>query len=205
MYGILDKYIGKNLLLYVLVIAICLTLLIGLITFIDKTRYIGRGTIDFLFLCEYILLLLPGFFVSFFPLSVLLGGVIGLGMMARNSEIVIMQSTGLSRVNIAISALKSIVPAVILVMAVGEYVVPPLETFATERLTEESNENRITVSKSGIWLREGNSFIGIQSSLSDGSLQNIVRYDFEGNVLKTESRAQSGFYNKGQWEMHNIV
>lgn len=205
MYGILDKYIGKNILLYVLVIAVCLTLLIGLITFIDKTRYIGRGSIDFLFLCEYISLLLPGFFVSFFPLSVLLGGVISLGMMARNSEIVVMQSTGLSRLNIAFSALKSLIPAILIVMAIGEYVVSPLETFADSRLTEESNENRITVSKSGIWLREGNSFIGIQNSLSDGSLQHIVRYDFEDNLLKAESRAQDGLYKNGQWEMHNIV
>ncbi|MCR5537476.1 MAG: LPS export ABC transporter permease LptG [Succinivibrio sp.] len=205
MYGILDRYLGRNFIVMVLILSICLTLLTGLITFIDKTRYIGRGDVDFWFVFYYLIHFLPGFMVMFFPVSVLLGAVISLGLMARNSEIIVMQSVGLSRLNIALIALKSLIPFILIIMAIGEFIVPTLETRAEARLTEVSSGNKITVSKSGIWLREGNSFIGIQSALSDGSLHNIVRYDVEDNKLIREYRAKSATYQGRNWRMEDVT
>ncbi len=205
MYGILDRYLGRNFIVMVLVISVCLTLLTGLITFIDKTRYIGRGDVDFWFVFYYLIHFLPGFLVMFFPVSVLLGAVISLGMMARNSEIIVMQSVGLSRLNITLIALKSLVPFILVVMAIGEFVVPGLETRAEARLTEVSSGNKITVSKTGIWLREGDSFIGIQRVLSDGTLQNIVRYDVEDNRVIHEYRAKSATYQNDNWLMQEVM
>ena len=92
MYGILDRYVGKNIIMSVLLVAVCMTLFAGLITFIDALRYIGRGSIDFLFVVKYVMHKIPGICVTFFPVSILIGGVVGLGMMARNSEIIILQS-----------------------------------------------------------------------------------------------------------------
>ncbi len=206
MFGILDRYIGKNIIAAVIVIAVALTLLTGIITLIDKTRYIGRGSVDFLFVCWYLALQLPGFFVNLFPVAVLLGGVIGLGNLARNSEIIVMQSIGLSRVNIALSSLKLIIPLIAVVMAIGEYIVPNAESYAETKLTEVSTNGRVTVNKSGIWLREGNSFIAVQAAMTDGSLSNIVRYDVEGNELVSLSRARRGIYDKksGQWVMDTV-
>ena len=42
MYGILDRYVGKNIIMAVLLVAVCMTLFAGLITFIDALRYIGQ-------------------------------------------------------------------------------------------------------------------------------------------------------------------
>ena len=78
-YAILDRYTGKNVVVMVIMVAVCLTAFTGIITFIDKMRYIGRGSIDFWFVCRYVLFLTPGFLVTFFPVAVLIGGVIGLG------------------------------------------------------------------------------------------------------------------------------
>ena len=48
-FGILDRYIGKNVFFTILLVTFCLTLLTTLITFVDQMRYIGRGSVDFLF------------------------------------------------------------------------------------------------------------------------------------------------------------
>ncbi len=206
-FGILDRYVGRNILVSVVVIAISLTLFTGLITLIDKTRYIGRGSVDFLFVCEYVTYLLPSIFVTFFPVAILLGGVIGLGMMARNSEIVILQGIGLSQLNIAMTCLKTLIPAILVVMAIGEYVVPKTTQYAETRLTEKTSQGKISVSASGIWLKEGNSFISISDALSDGSLINIVRYDIDGIDLKKEMRASRAHYDKkkGTWTVENVI
>ena len=78
MYGILDRYVGKNIIMAVLLVAVCMTLFAGLITFIDALRYIGRGSIDFLFVVKYVMHKIPGICVTFFPVSILIGGVVGL-------------------------------------------------------------------------------------------------------------------------------
>ena len=204
-YAILDRYTGKNVVVMVLMVAICLTVFTGIITFIDKMRYIGRGSIDFWFVCRYVLFLSPGFLVTFFPVAVLIGGVIALGNMARNSEIVILQSLGLSRVNIAFSCVKSLIPLIIAVMAIGEFVVPPLQQYAETQYSIYASSGEMSVTKSGIWLKEGKSFIGIRDMLSDGTLLDIHRFNTDGEKLVSESTARRGVYRNGQWIMSNVV
>ena len=67
MYGILDRYVGKNIVLSVILVSVCLTLFAGLINLIDALRYIGRGDIDFGFVLIYVCYRLPIVFVQFFP------------------------------------------------------------------------------------------------------------------------------------------
>ena len=71
MYGILDRYIGKNVAIAVCLVAIALTLLSGIIHLIDALRYIGRGEIDFWFILKYVGYKLPGHCIVFLPVSVL--------------------------------------------------------------------------------------------------------------------------------------
>ncbi len=205
LYAILDRYTGKNVVVMVIMVAVCLTVFTGIITFIDKMRYIGRGSIDFWFVCRYVLCLCPGFLVTFFPVAVLIGGVIGLGNMARGSEIVILQSIGLSRLNIAGSCVKALIPLIALVMAIGEFVVPPLQQYAETQYSIYSSAGKMSVTKSGIWLKEGSSFIGIRDMLADGTLLDIHRFNTDGVRLLSESTAQRGVYRNGEWIMSNVV
>lgn len=204
-YAILDRYTGKNVVVMVIMVAVCLTAFTGIITFIDKMRYIGRGSIDFWFVCRYVLFLTPGFLVTFFPVAVLIGGVIGLGNMARGSEIVILQSIGLSRLHIAGSCIKALIPLIALVMAIGEFVVPPLQQYAETQYSIYASSGKMSVTKSGIWLKEGKSFIGIRDMLADGTLLEIHRFNTDGVRLLSESTAQRGVYRNGEWIMSNVL
>lgn len=204
-YAILDRYTGKNVVVMVIMVAVCLTAFTGIITFIDKMRYIGRGSIDFWFVCRYVLFLTPGFLVTFFPVAVLIGGVIGLGNMARGSEIVILQSIGLSRLHIAGSCIKALIPLIALVMAIGEFVVPPLQQYAETQYSIYASSGKMSVTKSGIWLKEGKSFIGIRDMLADGTLLDIHRFNTDGVRLLSESTAQRGVYRNGEWIMSNVL
>ena len=133
MFGILDRYVGKNIIFSVLLVSICLTLFTFLINLIDSLRYIGRGSVDFLFVIEYCLYKVPSSFVTFFPVSILIGGVIGLGNLAKNSEIIVLQSIGLSKLNIGVSCIKSLLPLIIIVMCISEFATARCEKYAEER------------------------------------------------------------------------
>lgn len=202
--GFLDKYVAKQVLLSVLLVTVFLLILVGLITFIDQMRYIGRGEIGFTFLIGYLGLQLPGILVLYFPIAVLMGGVIGLGVMARSSELIILQSIGISRTGIVLSALKLLFPVILIIFAIGELVVPRMEQYAANQYNLYASNGSISITYDGLWLREGSSFIGVRYTMSDNSLMDIVRYDFDGDELVAVSKARSGSNKDGIWQMHEV-
>ncbi len=209
MYGILDRYIGKNVIFSVLLVSVCLTLFAGLISIIDHLRYIGRGTIDFLFVIIYVSYKLPGIFVQFFPVSILIGGVVGLGTMARNSEIVIFQSIGLSKLQIGISCVKSLIPLILIVCLIGEAVAPKLDKLAENEYYLRSSDGSDGVVFSSfanrIWLKEGNVFIGINTIIDNKTFIMARKYEYEGIKLKSFSVAAIGHFIDDQWVMENVT
>lgn len=205
--GILDRYVGKNVLVSILVVGFFLTVLTAIITFIDQTRYLGRGSIDFIFLVQHLGLQLPGIIVMFFPIAVLLGGVVALGNLARSSELTILQSVGISRAGIVFSALKIVFPLIIIIVIIGETAVPALNRYAENRYNQYANEGNIAITYDGLWLREGDSFIAARYIMTDGSISGVVRYDFDGQHLKRIVHAKSGAYDavSGTWVMRDVI
>ncbi len=204
MVNIFEKYLGKHVLLSVFLVAFVLTLLSLLVAFIDKTRHIGTGEVDFLLLLEYILLQIPTYFVLFFPVSVLLGGILVLGNFAKTSELVVLQSFGFSRQGIIFASLKVLLPFIIIVLLIGEFVAPKLSAYAENTLNYARSNGAVVFTKSGVWLREGQSFIGIKIVYSDNSLNDIVKYDVHDGKLKRISNAKRGVYKNGQWRMYEV-
>ena len=100
MFKILDLYIGRTILTTVLMTVTVLMILSGMFRFIDQLRLVGRGDYDMLSAGLFTLFSVPGDLILFFPMAALIGGLVGLGMLASNSELVVMQAAGLSRLNI---------------------------------------------------------------------------------------------------------
>ena len=205
MYGILDRYVGKNIILSVLLVAVCLTLFAGLVNLIDSLRLIGRGEVNFSFLVRYIILKLPSLLVTFFPVSILIGGVVGLGAMARNSEIVILQSIGLSKFNIGISCVKSIIPLILIVMVIAETVAPRLDKRAEEEYYKKSAAfSGLALTSKGVWFKENNLFLGICALLNGRTVLGVAKYEYDGTKLISLAKARSGVYVKDHWLMEDV-
>lgn len=66
----------------------------------------------------------------FFPMAALLGALLGLGMLAQRSELVVMQASGFTRLQVALAVMKTAIPLVLLTMAIGEWVAPQGEQMA---------------------------------------------------------------------------
>lgn len=205
MYGILDRYVGKNVVLSILLVSVCLTLFAALIQLIDALRYIGRGYIDFLFVLKYVGLKLPSIYVTFFPISILIGCVVGLGMMARNSEIIILQSIGLSKLNIGLSCVKTVLPLMLIVVLIGETLAPHYDKKSESEFDRMSNTVGITVTNAGAWVKENNNFYGIAAIINGKNMAGVVRYEFnDDGQLISFRKAMSGELVDGKWKMKNV-
>lgn len=205
-FSIIDRYVGKSVLFFTLISAVVLSLIAAIITFIDQTRHLGQGDIDIIFLITYVALRTPTLTVMLFPVSVLIGGVVGLGLLSKNSELVVIQSVGWSKAKIILSACKVVIPVAILVSLAGQTIIPEVKQYAENRYNFASSEGRLSRTGWGLWIREGDSFVFIRRTMSDNSIHEIARYDFDGTKLLKVSKAASGAYDSSikKWNIFNV-
>jgi lipopolysaccharide export system permease protein len=205
MFGILDRYVGRSVLLSILLCTLLLVGLSALIKYVEQLKQVGAGGYDAIAAGWYVLLSVPRELVLFFPIGALLGGVIGLGQLASSSELVVLQSVGRSRFNIVMAVLKTVLPVLILIMVMGEYLVPLTERRADDLKSMAVSGGQMTVSSAGVWIREQQDFINIAAVLRDGSLQGITRYRFgTGPELLETAQAARGRYLNGQWHLQDV-
>ncbi|MBT1444418.1 LPS export ABC transporter permease LptG [Shewanella sp. JM162201] len=203
--NILDWYIARVLISTSSLCLLVLTGLSGIIKWVDQLRLVGRGSYTMMDAGVYVLFLIPRDIEMFFPMAVLLGALIGLGMMAANSELVVMQASGQSRLQIAMSAMKTAVPLMLLVMALGEWVAPVAEQRANELKATMISGGSLIKSHRGIWAKDGDHFVNIGEVEDLDTLGNITLYEFDDNERLTHVlHAKSAEFNGKEWQLIEV-
>lgn len=203
MFSILDRYIGKTIMS---TIGICLFLLIslsGIIRFIDQLRKI-KVDYDALSVGIFSLLMVPKDLEVFFPMAALLGSLIGLGMLASRSELIVMETSGFSRFKIAKAVMKTAIPLVIITMAIGEWVAPVSEQTARNMRSEKIYGNSLMAEKGSLWAKDGNDYVYIGRINNDNSISDIDIYSVNENKLLSITHATNGIFKDGVWTLSQI-
>jgi lipopolysaccharide export system permease protein len=153
----------------------------------------------------YVMMSIPREVEQFFPMATLIGGLVGMGILASNSELVIMQSAGQSRWNIIASAMKSAIIMVMFVMAIGEWVTPVAQTRAKEMRTQAISGGRLYSSDTLDWAKDGQNFVSIGAVISSSQLLDITIYEFDNDLqLKKITTADSGQFVENSWQLTNV-
>lgn len=205
MFKLIDLYIARTLFSS---IAVTLSVLIGLsalIKFVEQLRRVGQGDYDMTIAGLYVLLSLPREVELFLPMATLLGALIGMGLLAQSSELVVMQAAGLSRTKITISAMKSVVLIIIAVMALGEYITPVSESKAKQIRTQALSGGSLLSSDSLTWAKDGNDFVSIGQVLNQNTLQNVNIYQFDDSLALVQViSAQQASFNRDSWLLKDV-
>lgn len=203
--NILERYIGKTILLYIFVVLLVIMGLAGIIKYVEEFRHVGKGSYDALQAAYYTLLMLPSDLESLFPVGALIGSLLGLGALASNSELVVMQSSGFSRFKIGFAVMKTAIPLMILSMVIGEWVAPQTEQFARNMRAVAQSGGSMLTTKSGFWAKDGNDFIYIRNITDEHNLNNVLIYHFENKQLKSVLEADKAvFQNGNEWQLQNV-
>ncbi|MFQ5470570.1 MAG: LPS export ABC transporter permease LptG [Gammaproteobacteria bacterium] len=203
---ILDRYIGIAVLGSTLVVLSVLLALFAFITFVGELDDVGRGNYGLLEVTEYVLLRLPRYTYQFFPVAALLGSLIGLGLLASNSELVVMRASGISIKQVVLSVMKAGFLLMIMVIVLGEFVAIKSEQYAVEMRSEAISKKISLKTQSGFWTRDGKNFINIETINPDGALTGVNIYQFnERHQLQVVTNAGSATYENGHWELEKIV
>lgn len=196
MIRILDAYIGRMLLTTIFLVLSVLGGLSGLINFVDQLKKVGRGSYGLVEAALYVLFSLPRDLETFFPIAALLGALIGLGILASNSELVVMQASGWSKLSISGAVLKTAVPLILMAMALGEWVAPAAEHAAKQLRSEAISGGELISSERGTWVKDGQDFVYIGKVLTETALADVTVYRFNPD----QSLKQVLFFARAQYQ-----
>ncbi|MFT4060343.1 MAG: LPS export ABC transporter permease LptG [Legionella sp.] len=176
---ILDRYIAKTVLTSIGLVTLMLVGLQIFILFVDQLSDLGKLDYGIMQAAIFVLLQMPYQVYLFFPMASLLGCLIGLGIMANHSELVVMRASGMSILQITAAVLKASFLVIVLVTILGETLVPYMAHYANDyKMSAVSGGQTLRTSK-GFWLRNHNDFISIGLILPDNVLRNIYQFRFD--------------------------
>lgn len=202
---LIDNYIGKTVFLGVLLSILFFTTILMIFFVLDDLPNLDRGTYDVTDVLVNLLLNIPDNMLYILPMATLVGAIAGLGTLASTSELVVIRATGVSIWHIIKAALKAILPLIIILILVGEWLSPISKQYAQQRRSLAFSNGQLISSGAGLWAKDGDDFVHIKNTLPQGKIENIIRYRFDKNMeLQSITQAKMGIYKgKGVWELIN--
>ncbi len=202
---ILDFYIGKILLRHIMVTIVVLLGLFTFVTFIDELGDLDRGRYGIVQIVQFVILSIPKTLYEVFPMAALIGSILGLSVLARDSELIVMRAAGVSIQRIVISVLKVGVLLAFIAMIMGEIISPYTETKARKVRAESLQSNIRQEQNFGIWLRDDNTYVNIGEILPDLTLLKVKIFEFDNqNFLRFLSTAEQGVYQNQRWLLKGL-
>lgn len=201
----LTLYLGKTLISFTAMAAFLLLGIELLFSVVNEFRVLGTGDYHTFNMLLYLGLSIPQKIVKMFPLSILLGTLLGLGSLASHSELVVLRTQGLSILNIIGMLMKTGIILVVFIWGVGEIAVPYLDQKADQLKAMAMSGGQALETQQGIWMRDGQDFVHIEGIRLEGRLEGITRYQFDQNLrCQKISYALYGYYRDHHWILYQV-
>jgi lipopolysaccharide export system permease protein len=199
--SVLDRYVVRAILGAVLLVVAVVLVLGALFVFIDQQSDIGTGHYTALAAFWYTLLNLPQLAYELLPIMALIGSLLGLGSLARGSELTVIRATGVSVGRLAGIALSAGLILVIIEVLLGEFLAPPLQQAAREHKAFSKLSNVSFGGGSGAWVRDGDLILNVAGQSGQrqfGSMQ-IFELSPQHRLLALGHAAHATAGAKGKW------
>lgn len=200
----LDRYIGKQVLLSILVVMVIVVGLDFMFRVIEELPELNERYTTFVML-GYSALNMPAAFYEFLPLGCLVGCLIGLGGLASGSELTVMRAAGLSVWQLVRMVLKPVIVLSLLALVIGEYIAPYAGALSESIRAQHLNRGTVSA-RTGVWHRESGEYIHINVVTPKGETRGITRFGLApDSSLSYSSYAESGRYKNGAWVLENVT
>lgn len=203
--GILSSYLMRSIFASTSLVLLVLLALGGLFEFISQIDD-TQGTYGIPQALLYSALRLPQLAFDMLPIAALIGSLLGLGGLANNSELVVMRTAGLSVVRLAGMVATSGVLLMILTAVMGEFIAPPLDSFARAMREDGRNGQQDRDIGDAAWVKDGPVMMHLERINAEFEFGSIYVFRFnDDNTLKSIARAENaGIDDSDKWIMENF-
>lgn len=203
-----ERYLMRETFAAIFLVLAAFLALFSFFDLINELRSIGKGGYQFGHAVLFVTLSVPGRVYELIPIAALIGTLYSLSTLARHSEITVLRASGLATRDLLTTLFKVAGILALLTLLVGEGVMPFSERAAQEmRARAMSNVIANQGFDSGLWVKDGRSFINIREATPDARLIGVRIYKFDENAaLESVTDAREGrFQLPDHWLLSEVV
>lgn len=206
----LNRYIGREVLISVVMIFTALLMLFAFFDLIQELGDVGNRNYSIGRALLYVGLHLPGRLYELFPVAALIGTLFALSQFVANSEYTVMRVSGASLTQITWAILRVGVLLVAATFFVGEFVAPKSERIAQRvRLMAKDGQERIVAQqfRSGFWFKQDQTFVNVRNLMPDATLIGIRIFEFDRTHHLASIRVADSatFLGQNLWQLKNVT
>lgn len=203
---ILDRYIGRSILVTSVLSLFVLVAVFSFFSLVDQLDSTGRGNYGVSEAIQYVLLTVPRLSYELFPIATVIGSMAALGMLANTSELAVIRTSGVSQAQLAYSLIKTGLVFVVISMLIGEVIAPVTEQAAQQKRSIALTQQISMKTKHGFWSRDGDNYINIRKILPGDRVEQIYIYEFDkDHQLKSTIYAKHAEYSQDRWLLRDIL
>lgn len=210
---ILSKYISRHFLQNFFVVVALIISIVLLFDLIELLRRAQNKDVPLSIIFQLVILRAPEYIQIFLPFIVLLGAILSLSKLVRSSEFVVSRAAG-------VSVWQFLAPSLSLAFAIGIIVITVINPLSATMLTKfeklegkyfRGNSSMLSVSSSGLWLRQENEngkkiIHSLRISNQDMQLFGVTIYVFDkNNSFAKRIDSESAKLEDGYWYIPDAI
>ena len=204
---LLARYLAGQVLVASGFVLLALLVLFAFFDVMQELGSLGRNDYGLGQAIVVVALNMPGHLYEILPVAALIGTLFALSRLVGNSEYAVMRVSGLSNWRVAgyfalIGTLLSL-----LVLVLGEYVAPWSEQAAQRYKLMATRSVVAQQFRSGLWVKDGSSFINVREVMPDNTLRGIEIYGFEadGRLGWIRAADQASWRGGQSWDLQQVM
>jgi lipopolysaccharide export system permease protein len=202
----LELYVAGCVLRAVVLAGFALVALFSLLEFVDQLGAVGQGHYTIGDALLYAGLTIPARLLQISPVAMLLGTLLGLGLLSRQSELTVMQSFGVSAARIVGAVLKLAIPIVVILLLAAEYLVPAAQSLAESQRQAAVSAGSSILGQTGFWAQKNGSFLSVQTLYGDIPANiNIYSFAADGTLVSATHAVSAVVEHDGTWQLRGVT
>jgi len=202
----LSRYLAKEVTVSSLLLLGALLVLFALLDLVRELGIVGYANYRMGAALIFVALNVPGHVYELLPLALLIGTIFTFTQLALHSEYTVMRASGASFGRIGRSILGTGLLFAVATFVFGEFVAPLSERVAQQMRFKALAGFVVQQFRSGLWVKDGSSFINVRQVLTDNTLVDVRIMQFDENYrLRSLKFARQGVYQgPNLWRLNDV-
>lgn len=202
----LSRYMAREVAVSTLLVLGALLVLFALLDLVRELGIVGYSNYRVGAVLVFVALNVPGHVYELLPLALLIGTIFAFAQLALHSEYTVMRASGASFARIGRGILGTGLLFAAATFLFGEFVAPLSERVAQQMRFKALAGFVVQQFRSGLWVKDGRSFINVRQVLTDNTLVDVRIMGFDENYrLRSVRFAKQGIYQgPNLWRLDDV-
>ncbi|MEJ8567137.1 LPS export ABC transporter permease LptG [Elongatibacter sediminis] len=208
MITLFDRYLMRRFLVGTLPVLLLLLILFSFLALADELEDVGQGSFTLFDAFRVVLYTAPRRIVDLMPVTLLLGGLIGLGAMANHQELIAARAAGMSRHRIGRPVLILAMGVGLVVVTAQAFLIPLAEREAGDiRARKLADASLSAERRTGFWTRSENRIVRVNEVRYGQLLTDLEVYvlDDEGRLLELVRAERATVRDPDDWRLDSVT